>query len=124
MQGELTRLEERIAEREATYRRLERECAEFRELYPETPLSALPDKVWADVQAGVPMAAAFALAERKRMILEAEAERVNRENKKNAPEGLSGSEEVYYSPAEVKAMTQEQVRKNYEKIIQSMEKWN
>ena len=120
----MTRLEERIAEREATYRRLERECAEFRRLYPETPLSALTDKVWEDVQAGVPMAAAFALDERKRFVLAAEAERTNRENKKVAPEGLSGGEEVFFSPSEVRQMTPAQVRKNYEKIIQSMEKWN
>lgn len=70
------------------------------------------------------MAAAFALAERKRALLEAEAERMNLQNKRIAPEGLSGSEEVYFSPAEVKLMTPEEVRKNYEKIIQSMEKWN
>lgn len=87
-------------------------------------LSDLPDKVWEDVQNGIPMAAAFALAERKRMILEAEAERTNRENKKVAPEGLYGSEEIYFSPAEVRSMTQAEVKKNYEKIIQSMEKWN
>lgn len=124
LQGELNRLEEQIAERRATYARLERECAEFRELYPGLSLSDLPDKVWEDVQNGIPMAAAFALSERKRMILEAEAERTNRENKKVAPEGLYGSEEIYFSPAEVRSMTQAEVKKNYEKIIQSMEKWN
>ena len=124
LREELKDLERQIDERREAYRRLERECAEFRALYPETPLSALSDKVWADVQAGVPMAAAFALAERKRALLEAEAERMNLQNKRIAPEGLSGSEEVYFSPAEVKLMTPEEVRKNYEKIIQSMEKWN
>ena len=103
--------------------RLERECKEFRQLYPTTPLSALPDKVWEDVQAGVPMAAAFALAERKREMLEAEAKRMNEQNKKVAPEALTGSEEFFYSPAEVRAMTPEEVRKNYEKIIHSMKKW-
>ena len=124
MQGKLSRLEEQIEERKKVFHRLERECTEFRELYPDTPLSSLSDKIWADVQAGVPMAAAFALAERKRAILEAEAERINRENKKIAPQGLSSGEEIYFSPAEVKRMTPEQVRKNYDKIIQSMEKWN
>ena len=53
LREELTDLEEKIAEQKAAYQRLERECAEFRELYPETPLSSLPDSVWADVQAGV-----------------------------------------------------------------------
>ena len=92
--------------------------------YPETPLSSLPDAVWADVQAGVPMAAAFALAERRRLRLEEKAAKSNAENKKTAPEGLFGGEKCYFSPSEVRAMSPAQVRANYEKIIYSMQKWN
>ena len=124
LREELNELEARIAAREATYKKLERECAEFRELYPGVPLESLSDKVWEDVQNGVPVAAAFALAERRRILLEEKAQKSNAHNKKNAPGSVSGSEENFFSPAEVRAMTREQVRENYEKIMLSMQKWN
>lgn len=124
LREELKQLEERITAKEEAYRRLERECAEFRELYPGVPLEGLSDKVWEDVQRGIPVAAAFALAERRRILLEEKAQKSNQQNKKCAPETICGKEELFFSPAEVRAMSPKQVRENYEKIMLSMQKWN
>ena len=124
LREKLKELEERISAKEAAYLRLERECGEFRELYPGISLGSLSDSVWADVQKGVPVAAAYALYERRRALTEELAERVNAANKKNAPGKVSGTEAEFFSPAEVRKMSRKQVRENYDKIIYSMQKWN
>lgn len=124
LREELKRLEERVAAKEAAYLRLEREYAEFQELYPGVAFASLSDKVWEDVKNGIPIAAAFALYERRRALTEEIAKKSNAENQKKAPGALSGSEENYFTPAEVRAMNRDQVRANYEKIISSMQKWN
>ena len=124
LREELKEIKAQLASRDAARRRAEGEYEEFRALYPGIPLSSLPDSVWEDIQSGVPLAAAFALAERRRTLLEESARAQNRENKKRAPSGLEGTETPYFSPAEVRAMTPEEVRNQYDKIIASMQKWN
>ena len=124
LREKLKDLEERLNAREAALLRLDRECGEFRELYPDVAFSSLSDKVWEDVQKGIPIAAAFALYERRCALTEELANKSNGENKKRAPGAVSGGEEEYFSPGEVRAMSQEEVRKNYDKIVYSMQKWN
>ena len=52
-----------------------------------------------------------------------EAERINAANLRRSSGSLVAADVDYFSPAEVRAMSQADVRKNYQKIMQSMQKW-
>ena len=123
LRDELTRLRQTVAQQDAILFRMGEECLEFHTLYPETPLSALPDDVWKDVKQGVPLAAAYALAERRRAFTESLAATANQKNRQRSSGALESTEADYFSPNEVRAMTQQEVRANYQKIMRSMQKW-
>ena len=72
----------------------------------------------------IPLAAAFALEERKKLLLKERAEAVNAENRQRSSGSVTGTENVYFSPAEVRAMSQAEVRRNYNLIIESMKSWH
>ena len=124
LREELTRLREELARKESVSFRLGRECAEFRELYPETPLSSVPDEVWNAVRDGVPLPAAFALAERRRERLEQAAKDSNRRNLARSSGELGQEAPGYFSPEEVRRMSRDEVRENYSNILLSMQKWH
>ena len=124
LRGELNRLQEELRLREERFAKLGGECEEFCSLYPDVPFSALPDQVWQDVRRGIPIAAAYALAERKRAHAKQLAEQSNRENLRRSAGALDFSQSEEYSPAEVRAMTPAEVRANYAKILRSMQKWH
>ena len=123
LRDELTRLRQAIAKQDALLSRMGEECSEFQTLYPETPLSALPDDVWRDVKQGIPLAAAYALAERRRAFTELIAATANQKNRQRSSGSLESTEADYFSPNEVRSMTREEVRTNYQKIMRSMQKW-
>ncbi len=63
----------------------------------------------------------------KALRAELEAERTARINEKNARMStgrIGGGETQYFSPAEVRAMSQGEVHANYKKILESMKRWN
>ena len=124
LRGELTRLRAELAERDAFLSRIGNDCTEFQQLYPKTALSELPDEVWQDVKRGIPIAAAFALSERKRTLAEEKATLYNRDNERRSSGALEATAPDYFSPAEVRSMTPGEVRANYQKIMQSMQKWH
>ena len=124
LRNELTQLRAEIAARDELLARIGGECEEFRMLYPDTALSALPDSIWEDVRRGIPIAAAWALSERRRMLTAQKAEEYNRLNDARSSGALTGTEPDYFSPTEVRAMTQSEVRANYQKIMRSMQKWH
>ena len=124
LRGELNTLRRELAARDAFFGRIGGECEEFRSLYPDTPLSAIPDSVWESVRGGIPIAAAYALAEKKRQLTEEKASQINLENAKRSTGSLERTETSYFSPTEVRAMTPRQVRDNYQKIMLSMQKWH
>ncbi len=124
LREELTRLREELARKESVSFRLGRECAEFRDLYPETPLSSVPDEVWNAVRDGVPLPAAFALAERRRERLEQAAKDSNRRNLARSSGELGQEAPGYFSPEEVRRMSRDEVRENYSNILLSMQKWH
>ena len=124
LREELTRLREELARKESVSFRLRRECAEFRDLYPETPLSSVPDGVWNAVRDGVPLPAAFALAERRRERLEQAAKDSNRRNLARSSGELGQEAPGYFSPEEVRRMSRDEVRENYSNILLSMQKWH
>lgn len=123
LREEVNRLREQLRRTEAESLRVSAECEEFRSLYPDVPLSSLPDSVWEDVRRGVPVSAAFALAERRRYRTSQLAEEANRENRKRSSGSLEQDASGYLSPDEVRAMSPEEVRRNYHRIMLSMQKW-
>jgi len=124
LRNELMQLRQELAARDAFFTRLGNEYDEFKVLYPNVSPEMLSDSIWKDVRRGIPLAAAYALAEKRRQHDEAQAERFNRENRLRSPGAVSGVEQEYFTPAEVRAMSRHEVRENYQKIVQSMRKWN
>lgn len=113
LQGEITRLTE-------LQNRSRQELDEFCTLFPSVSPSELPPEVRQQTESGVPLAAAYALYEKR------EAHR--RENgKKNAEHSWHGMKDStggeYYTPSEVRSMSQKEVHKNYKKIMESMKHW-
>ena len=124
LERELAELRELLAQRDAQAARMEAEMEEFSALYPQVAIQSLPDSVWADVGRGIPISAAYALAERKRFCAEALAAKSNQSNKERSSGALSGTESDYFSPSEVRSMSPSEVRSNYKKIMYSMQKWH
>lgn len=115
---ELDRLEE-LRMRQS----IDAEYLEFARLFPGTDVSSLPDSVCESVRAGVPLAAAYALYEKKKSF---ESFAAHEKNSKNAALSFPISEngtEKYFSPDEVKSMSRDEVRTNYKRIIESMRHW-
>ncbi len=125
LKRELDDLRRQLGERDRAYERLMRECAEFIQLYPDTPIRSLPDTVWEGVKDGVPIAAGYALYEKKR---DAEARRAAEHNEKNGTASAGscggGTNDFYFSPDEVRRMSPFEVKQNYTKILESMCRWN
>ena len=125
MREELCRLRAELEEKKSSLERLGKEISEFSELFPNEPLTALPDSVWESVRGGIPLAAAYALYRRK---IELRIEKANATNRKNSEmsTGAIGrdSTESFYTPDEVRAMSRSEIKKNYSKILDSMKKWN
>lgn len=108
----------------AAERRVSVELREFCTLYPETPTEAIPDTVWDKVKGGIPLAAAYALHERRQLCAKQAAEAAQNTARARSSGALEGGPgEMPYTPAEVRAMSPEEVRRNYTAIIASMKRW-
>ena len=125
LQDEIDKLRLELSTTRAAYERLSGECEEFTELYPNLPVTALPDSVWSSFKSGIPLAAAYALYEKKEAVAREKALNVNAKNKKLSSGSLySKNNDEYFTPAEVRAMSASEVKANYAKIITSMSKWH
>ncbi len=94
-------------------------------LYPDADINTLSDEIWQSVKSGIPIAAAYALNARRAEVVKQRAEEANRQNKEKCIGGIKGNgDNGYFSPSEVRGMSQEEVRNNYTKIIDSMNHWN
>ena len=124
LMNEIERLKAELAQKDAMAERLAREGEEFHALYPDANMQDLPDSVWQDVGRGIPIAAAYALFERRRYTTEQKALEYNHANARRSSGSLEPTAPDYYSPAEVRAMSQSEVRANYDKIMRSMQKWH
>lgn len=123
LRGELTRLKAEISRTKESMERMDRECSEFHELYPNVSLSSLPDEVWEAMEKGIPLSAAYAYVDRCRQKREEIAKKSNLENSERSTGCIRNETKNYFSPAEVRSMTAEEVRKNYSLIMQSMSRW-
>lgn len=113
LQGEVTRLTE-------LQNRSRQELDEFCTLFPQVSPSDLPPEVRQQTESGVPLAAAYALYE-KREAVRREASKKSAEHSWHSMKDNGGGD--YFSPSEVKSMSQKEVHKNYKKIIESMKHW-
>lgn len=123
LQARVLELEDALAARKALSDRMTRECEEFESYFPEVSLRALPDEVWGQVRAGVPLAAAYALYERGLCNQARAAEAQNARNAAHLPDSPAQAESRYFSPAQVRAMSRREVRENYDRIFESMRHW-
>ena len=125
LKAELDTLRQELEEKKKSFERMSREIGEFSEVFPEKSINAIPDSVWESVKTGIPLAAAYALYERKNALRADAASRINERNG-NVTTGPIGraSTENFYTPDEVKAMSRSEVKRNYSKILESMKKWN
>ena len=97
---------------------------EFRTLYPALAESDIPDAVWDEVRGGLPLAAAYALWERREQVRRSTAEQVNRKNASGAWGRADTAAEDFLSPDEVRSMSPREVRENYARIMESMKHWS
>ncbi len=115
---------EKLEELKRSQNRILAEIGDFVALFPEIPIEEIPDTVWESVKQGAPLAASYALYE-KRMV--AEAKRIAEINAKNAKKspGAAGKDTAgeYFSPEDVRRMSRAEVHANYSKIKDSMKKW-
>ena len=95
----------------------------FRSLYPDVSRADIPDAVFEEAQAGLPLEAAYALYERREALRKQAAERVNRQNAVGGWGRADGAGEDFLSPDEVREMTPAEVRRNYARIVESMKHW-
>ena len=101
-----------------------REVAEFRSLYPEVSPSAIPPSVWDEFSRGVPLAASYARMERERERSASLARLTDARNRAEAsPPAGRAVRPGYYTPDEVRAMSQEAVHAHYGAILDSMRHW-
>ena len=125
LREELTSLKKELEDTRTAYGRLSKECEEFSELYPSVPVTAIPDSIWQSFKSGVPLAAAYALYEKKEAVAREKASSINEKNKNLSSGSLSkGKSEEYFTPSEVRAMSAAEVKANYSKILTSMSKWH
>lgn len=117
-------LKREIEERKSLGERLENEISEFSEMFPDVPLKDIPENIWEEVKRGLPLSAAFARHERKRVLGEMRAAEVNNASKEGSSGSVSGTTDYYYTAEEVRKMSASEVKKNYSHIINSMKHWN
>lgn len=124
LESELAALKADVEKERAQNSRMLAEYAEFSELFPDVSPDKIDDLVWESVKNGVPLAAAYALYDKKRSAEKRSAEAVNEKNSASAAGSVKGAGgDEYFSPAEVRAMSRGEVRANFDKIMSSMKKW-
>ncbi len=122
--NELNELKSTVAGQNERLLGILREYSDFHELYPNISIQSLPDEVWHSVNADkLPLAAAYALMERKQQCKEQRALESNERNRACSPGKITTSSEDDYTPEEVRSMPQKEIRRHLSKIMQSMKKW-
>ncbi|MCL2518987.1 MAG: hypothetical protein FWF15_10535 [Oscillospiraceae bacterium] len=126
MEENVLTTEELLNQLEA-YKQSEKNLAEekeFRELYPDVEIEDLPDEVSGHTDEGLPLAAAYALYERKQFMANKKADKVNLENAQKSPGNIKhdGTNDGTFTFEQIKKMSADEVRRNYDSIIASLEK--
>lgn len=105
---------------------MEEDITLFRELFPEVNAESIPEEVWERVENGESLCASYALYTVKKQKEEERIQTVNEQNAKKAPPKIhhDGKENDYFSPEAVRSMSRSEIKKHYDAILASMEKWN
>ncbi len=104
---------------------LESELELLFEVFPELDVDSIPDALFEKCPDGKGLAAEYALmtlVEKKRSEEQKEKELEN--EKAAVPEVKGSAEDAYFSPEDVRRMSESEIKKNYKTIMKSMEKWN
>ena len=119
------KLDEQLSEQRKQFEKAVGDYTEFFDLYPDADIKSVPDTVWQSVNAGIPLAAAYALCERKKLVAQQKADEVNSRNR-DMSSGIVGQNagQKYLSPAEVRAMSAAEVKANMSLICESMSHWH
>ena len=125
LRAELDRLRTELERRDQENLRMQAELGEFSKVFPDIGLETIPAEVWSSVKSGVPLAAAYALYEKKAAAYQKLTQSVNAKNSEQSSGAIGKeSDSIYYSPSEVRKMSPAEVRAKYNIIIESMKKWN
>lgn len=101
------------------------EIREFSTIFGADAVCKIPDEVWESTNRGIPLAAAYALYEKKESQRREMIERINQKNSSMSAGAIkNATNPEFFSHSEVKAMSAKEVKKNYNRIIESMKKWN
>ena len=123
--AEIASLREELEAKKRESERLFSEIAELALTFPYITLESITEEVWRSYREGTPLAAAYALYEKKRHTSEGYAREINERNAARSSGAIANSSDGgYYTPEEVRKMTPSEVKKNYRFIIESMKKWN
>ncbi len=117
-------LEKALEERKRISERLDGEISEFSEMFPDVPLSEIPDEIWNEVKKGLPLSASYARHERKRTLSQKKADEANKNAIEKSSGSVTGTSDHYFTADQVKKMSAAEVKKNYSHIINSMKHWN
>ena len=125
LREQVKKLTEELQARAAFADKIAAQLGEFGELFPDVAMESVPESVWERVRAGSTLASAYAIYARRAYMNEMRVGGINKRNAQLSP-GLAGkgTASEYYTPDEVRSMSQGEVRANYSKIIESMKKWN
>ncbi len=119
LKSALAKKEQALAALEDTRAKCAAAFEDFRKEFPNVTISELDESLWEQVKSGIPLAAAYAL-------------KLHRENKKSGTEKRErapwqsldeSAADSLYTPAEVKRMSEAEVRRNYDRIRESMKHW-
>lgn len=124
LRDEIARLRTELTQTQELHARMASELGEFHALFPEVNTAAIPESIWEQVKNGIPLAASYALYEKKCALRREHAEKINLRNAKKTP-GSAGKHTAseYFTSDEVRQMSQAEVRSNYQKILESMKTW-
>lgn len=108
------------------FSKMKEDISLFHSLFPDVDADEIPQEVWQKVEKGESLSASFALYFLMQKKEEEHIQKINEENEKKAPPKIKsdGAESDYFSPEAVKSMSRSEIKKNYNKILSSMEKWN
>ena len=94
-------------------KKISEQLSEFSQIFPDKDVREIPNEVWDDVKRGNSISAAFALFERKRINTENRAKEINDLNAYRSSGRVGSTASEYFSPEQVRAMSQSEVRANY-----------
>ena len=124
LRGEIDTLRAALEQKQLEQEQTLRELGEFHRLFPDIAIKDVPDRVWESVERGIPLSAAYALYEKQELQARSHADLINRQNAtRSAGKAGRHTSGEYFSPDEVRAMSQKQVHENYAKIMDSMKHW-